>query len=82
MSIFSVDSDIPDIEILLGHTAETVRRWETGEKPPLNLSKMLGEAGQVSRQAQQLKEQWNLDSQAIIHSTRPGLGPWIIRFLS
>ena len=41
---------------------------------------MLGDAGKLSQSAARLKGQWNLNSWAIIQSTRPGLGPWIIRF--
>ena len=33
-----------------------------------------------SQKASQLGGQWDVDSSAVIQSTRPGLGPWIIRF--
>lgn len=80
MNIFSVSSDSQDVEILLGNVAESVRQWEGGQTPPLDLSIMLGDAGKLSQSAARLKGQWNLNSWAIIQSTRPGLGPWIIRF--
>ena len=47
---------------------------------PLDLSIMLGDAGSLSQRAGRLKGQWNINSWAIIQSTRPGLGPWVIRF--
>lgn len=80
MNIFSVNSDSQDVEILLGNVADALRQWEGGETPPLDLSIMLGDAGKLSQSASRLKGQWNLNSWAIIQSTRPGLGPWIIRF--
>lgn len=80
VNIFSVSSDKQDVEALLNNVAERVRRWEGGEAPSLDLSMMLGETEKASHRAAQLKEQWNIDSTAIIQSTRPGFGPWIIRF--
>lgn len=80
MNIFSVSSDTQDIEILLGNTAEALKQWEGGDAPPLDLSIMLGDAGKLNQQASRLKGQWNINSWAVIQSTRPGLGPWVIRF--
>ncbi len=80
MNIFSVSSDVQDVEVLLGNVTDALRQWEGGEHPSLDLTVMLGESGQVSKQATRLKGQWNLNSWAIIQSTRPKLGPWIIRF--
>jgi len=79
-NVFSVTSDEPDVEVLLGNVAEAVHRWEEGESPDLDLSIMLGENSRVAHRAHQLRRQWNVNSSAIIQSTRPGLGPWIIRF--
>ena len=80
MNIFSVSSDVQDVEVLLGNVANALQQWEGGERPSLDLTVMLGESGQVSKQATRLKGQWNINSGAIIQSTRPKLGPWIIRF--
>lgn len=80
MNIFSVSSDTQDIEILLGNVSDVLRQWEGGEAPPLDLSIMLGDAGKLNQQAARLKGQWNINSWEIIQSTRPGLGPWVIRF--
>ena len=80
MNIFSVSSDTQDIEVLLGNVSDTLRQWEGGETPPLDLSIMLGDAGKLNQQAARLKGQWNINSWEIIQSTRPGLGPWVIRF--
>lgn len=80
MNIFSVSSDVQDVEVLLGNVADALQRWEGGERSSLDLTVMLGESGQVSKQATRLKGQWNINSGAIIQSTRPKLGPWIIRF--
>ena len=80
MNIFSVSSDTQDIEILLANVSDALRQWEGGEAPPLDLSIMLGDAGKLNQQAARLKGQWNINSWEIIQSTRPGLGPWVIRF--
>ena len=80
MNKISVDSDVQDVEVLLDNVAEGVRQWEGGEAPPLDLSLMLGDAGRVSQRASRLKSQWNINSWSIIQSTRPRIGPWIIRF--
>lgn len=80
MNIFSVSSDEPDVEVLLGNVADAIRRWEDGAAPSLDLSLMLGETNRVSQRARRLKAQWNVNSSAIVQSTRPGLGPWIVRF--
>ena len=80
VNIFSVSSDQHDVESLLANVEDAVRQWEEGRAPSLDLSIMLGEAEQVGLQANLLRGQWNVDSSAVIQSTRPGLGPWIIRF--
>jgi hypothetical protein len=79
-NVFSVRSDQQDVEMLLSNGAEALRQWEEGPPPVLDLSMMLDEAGKVSHRARCLKGQWNVDSSAIIQSTRPVLGSWIIRF--
>ena len=80
VNIFSVHSDRRDVESLLSNVGKAVDQWEGGKSQSLDLSIMLGESDQVSRQASQLAGRWNIDSAAVIQSTRPGLGPWIIRF--
>jgi hypothetical protein len=80
LNIFSVSSDVQDVEVLLGNVADALQQWEGGERPSLDLTVLLGQSGQVSQQANRLKGQWNLNSWSVIQSTRPGVGPWIIRF--
>lgn len=80
VNIFSVSSAKQDVKVLLDNVAEAVHRWEGGGAPALDLSMMLDEAGKVGQRARRLKEQWNVDGRAVIQSTRPGLGPWVIRF--
>ncbi len=79
-NIFSVSSEKQDVEALLDGVAEKLRRWEGGEEQSLDLSLMFGETEKASHHAARLKAQWNIDGSAIVQSTRPGLGPWIIRF--
>jgi len=80
VNIFSVSSDAQDVEMLLSNVAEKMRRWEGGKLPVLDLSVMLQDNDKIGKQASQLKGQWNIDRSAVIQSTRPLLGPWIVRF--
>jgi len=48
----------------------------------LKLSQIQGQSQYLAQQARQLRLQWNIDSGAIIHSTKPRWGPFIIRFQS
>ena len=79
MSVFSVYSATDDVEAVMGAVADAVRRWEGGEARPLDLGLLRGQTGRLSEQARQLTLQWNVDSNAIIHSTRAGYGPFLIR---
>lgn len=80
MNIFSVSADEQDIEILLGNVSKALDAWESGKTLPLDLSLLLQETGKAKQQVRQLNNQWHIDSNAVILSNRPGLGPWIIRF--
>ncbi len=80
MNIFTVQVEGDDVEVAMNEVAQAVQAWETGASHPLSF--VLAHRGerQLLRQARRLQFQWNVDADAIIHSTRPGLGPWIIRF--
>ncbi|MGH2537386.1 MAG: hypothetical protein ACRDHL_08340 [Candidatus Promineifilaceae bacterium] len=80
MNIFNVSTESQDIEALLGQVGDQLRQWEGGRRQPLDLSLMLGAAGQGQERAARLKTQWNLNGAAIVQSSRPRLGPWLIRF--
>ncbi len=80
VNIFSVNIDVPDVEAVLDSVAQALQDWEGGRQPGLDLSAVLGQTNTLNQQLTQLRSQANLDGRAIIHSTRPGLGPWIIRF--
>lgn len=80
MNIFTVQTDVDDIEVAMNRVAQAVREWEKGKNQTLAFSLASRGKGQVLKQARQLQLQWNVDANAIIHSTRPKIGPWIIRF--
>ncbi|HHH40915.1 MAG TPA: hypothetical protein ENK56_02790 [Chloroflexi bacterium] len=80
MSIFSVHTTDDDVEAAMVAVADALRQWEGGEALPLDLSLLQSQGERLSQQAHQLLFQWNVDGNAIIHSTRPKVGPWIIRF--
>ncbi len=80
MSLFTVESSANDVEHLLAAVGDGLRQWEGGEGAPPDLTPP-AEAGQaLLRQARQLRQQWNIDGGAVIHSTRPRLGPALVRF--
>ena len=80
MNIFSVSTDEQDVEVLLGNVSEALHAWESGETLPLDLSILLHETGKAKQHVRQLNSQWHIDSNAVVLSNRPGVGPWIIRF--
>lgn len=80
MNIFSVNTEAADIEVVLGAVTQVLEDWEGGRPQRLDLTAVLGQSSSLSQQITQLRSQANLDGGAIIHSTRPRLGPWIIRF--
>ncbi len=80
MSVFSVQADDGDVEVIMREVGEAVRRWEGGDAMPLDLSWVQHREERLLQQARQLRFQAILDGNAIIHSTRPRFGPWIIRF--
>ena len=80
MTVFSVHSGTDDVEAVMGTVADALRRWEGGEARSLDLLLMQGQTDRLAEQARQLTFQWNVDGSSIIHSTRRGYGPWLIRF--
>jgi len=80
MSVFSIQADTGDIEVVMRQVGEAVRRWEGGDTLPLDLAWVQRREERLLQQARQLRFQAIVDGNAIIHSTRPRIGPWIIRF--
>jgi hypothetical protein len=77
MNLFPVNSSANDVEELMAAVGDELRQWEGGADAPLD-SSPADEA--LLSQARLLRLQWNIDGSAIIHSTRPRLGPWLVRF--
>lgn len=80
MSVFSVDTEAGDIEAVMDAVADVLRRWEGGDTAGSSVSLFPRQSGRLCEQARQLQAQWNIDATAIIHSTRPRAGPWLVRF--
>lgn len=80
MNVFSVQADSDDVEVIMREVGAAVRRWEGGDALPLDLAWVQRREDQLLQQARQLRFQATLDSNAIVHSTRPRIGPLIIRF--
>ena len=80
MNVFSVQADSGDVEVIMHEVGEAVQRWEGGDALPLDLAWVQRREDRLLQEARQLRFQATLDGTAIVHSTRPRLGPWIIRF--
>lgn len=80
MNVFSVQADSGDVEVIMHEVGEAVQRWEGGDALPLDLAWVQRREDRLLQEARQLRFQATLDGNAIVHSTRPRLGPWIIRF--
>lgn len=76
MSLLPVSSSANDVEELMAAVGDELRQEDGASAPP-----DLPAAGKaLLSQARLLRLQWNVDGSAIIHSTRPRLGPWLVRF--
>jgi len=80
MSVFTVYTTANDVEDLLEAVADGLRRWEGGEVQRLDVPFPSAVRAPLIEQARQLRFQAHVDRDAIIHSTRPRLGPLLIRF--
>ncbi|MCU0522433.1 MAG: hypothetical protein MUF84_17290 [Anaerolineae bacterium] len=80
MTVFSVDASHDDVELMLRDVGDAVRRWESGESLGLSLSEQRLPDGALLQRARLLRMQARIDRGAIIHSTRPRVGPLVIRF--
>lgn len=80
MTVFSVETSQEDVELVLRSVGDALRRWEDGDMSGLSLSRGHGDSIALLQRARQLRMQARIDRGAIIQSTRPNLGPLIIRF--
>lgn len=85
MNIFSVHCEHPDVELLMQGVAERLQRFEAGEGgsreiAAFHLYPVGWEDQDAERNIEFLMAQGDIDSQEIIHSTRPTIGPAIITF--
>lgn len=79
MNVFTVDAEAHDVEVVMDRIARAVRQWEGEEALNLDASPS-ARSERLVLQARRLKLQWHVDGRAVIHSTRPTVGTWIIRF--
>lgn len=80
MSVFSVEESSDDVELVLRAVGDAVRRWEGGEALGLVLFGRRPPDDILLQRARQLRLQARIDREAVIHSTRPHIGPLVIRF--
>jgi len=83
LNLFSVYSQPPDVESLMRQVEQKLQQWENGKDlGPLRLTAL--PFGRNDADAEQmiglLSSQWDVNSRAIIHSTRPVLSRPIIVF--
>ncbi len=81
MNVFQVHVDHQDIESMMGQVSAELARWESGaDGPKTPFSMPLGGDADTTQAIALLQTSWNINSQAIIHSTRPRIGRHVIRF--
>ena len=79
MSLFTVEGEAGDVEEVMREVSAGLRRWESGTSPMPDIL-LPGGIAPLTPQARMLRLHWNIDGNAIIHSTRPLVGVWLIRF--
>ena len=80
MSLIEIRAPDDDVEELMHSTARALDAWErqAGGRQMVPAVDRGGE--DLRARAATLRHQWRIDSNAIIHSNRPRLGPILIRF--
>jgi SAM-dependent methyltransferase len=80
MSVVRLDGSTGDIEEAMNRAAHLLHQWEADSDAGAPAPLPPDQREDLRQRAYELSLQWNVDGDAIIHSTRPGLGPWVIRF--
>jgi hypothetical protein len=80
MSLLEVDRPSDDIEDVMQAVGDAVRAWEGFDTSLPSAAEVDDAEDDLRRRAALLRHQWRVNGRAIIHSTRPRLGPLIIRF--
>ena len=80
MSVIRVNARRSDVEDTMRAVADALRQWEEHQRVSPDAGTAPDRSKGLVKQVHQLVLQSNIDGSAIIHSTRPGVGPWIIRF--
>ncbi len=80
-NLITVEGSAADVQELLREVGECVARWEAGSSGRGAVARVTGlSAAEMDALVQGLRVKARIDGNAIIHSTRPRLGPAIIRF--
>ena len=82
MSVLDVNTASDDVEDVMRAVGDAVSSWERQAAPSGAGPQRQDNSDDLRRRAALLRHQWRVDSNAIIHSNRPGLGPWLIRMQS
>ena len=82
MSVLDVNTASDDVEDVMRAVGDALSSWERQAAPLGARPQRQDNSDDLRRRAALLRHQWRVDSNAIIHSNRPGLGPWLIRMQS
>ena len=80
MSVIEIDTPNDDIEDVMNAVGDAVESWERAFASPGDRVRTMGAGDDLRQRASLLRHQWRVDGNAIIHSSRPRLGPWLVRF--
>jgi len=80
MAVFSVEVDQDDVELLMSAVSTALRQWESGTEVGFSTTQMKRGQEEALPRARQLSFQARVNRNEIIHSTRPRIGPLVIRF--
>jgi hypothetical protein len=79
MSVIEVTAPGDDVEDLMDAAGRALQAWERQADDPRAATGRDRAEGDLPSRAARLRHQWRVDANAIIHSNRPRLGPWLVR---
>lgn len=79
MGVIEVTAPEDDVEDLMDAVGSALEAWEGQAGCPHATAPGERSGGDLRSRAAMLRHQWRVDTNAIIHSNRPRLGPWLIR---
>jgi len=79
MRVIEITAPDEDVEDLMDAAGRALQAWESQADDPRTAVRPDRVDGDLAPRAAMLRHQWRVDTNAIIHSNRPRLGPWLVR---